>query len=408
MPQVIKNKFVRTEDEEAKRDFYRHLGDDNVWFPEFLYSLKRDWINQGYPVSDILIREGKPIFVAPVKTYVPFSSPTHKKNFVPTESSINNVIQKFIKIDKISEGDIYEFSFIVYGLGIFRVSYSKDENGVGMSMRYLSFNLPEMDDMQYPDFYKDFIEGVIGKSIVKTPDAILEVNGVRAGGLILHVGATGSGKSTSIAAEVGFLAENITGGIVTYESPIEYRYTATRAPVRQYEIGVDIKESEEHTLFENIKRHLLRNNPSVVVYGEARTNEEIREVIDAAARGHLVFATIHASTVMEALTTLMSITENDPALLENTLHAIIAHKLLTNKKGEFVPLYEILTPNQVIKTKIGERDLKSIATVFINENDSLDGSITFARALNLAAKEGKFTMAEVEQIKKSSYGAFKK
>ena len=403
MTEHYKTRFTGDSDDEVSSSFYTHLGSENAWFANLLYLIKKEWINKGYPVSDILIREGTMVLVAAIKTYVPF---VHKEVGIPTRTSISNTAACFTKIDKEMAGKVYEFSFVVEGLGIFRVSYSGDEQGVGMAIRYLTFNLPDIDKMQYPEHYKSFIKGLVSKSTIKTPKGMIDSYGVRSGGLILHVGSTGSGKSTSIASEVGYLAEKITGAIVTYEAPIEYRYTATKAPVRQYEIGVSIKETEDHTVFENIKRHLLRNNPSVVVFGEARTNAEIREVLDAAARGHLVFATIHASTVMEALTTLMSVTKDDPRVLANVLQALVAHKLLINKKGEIVPIYEILTPEGGTRAQIEKQDLKAIGSSFVKESSDLRNSITFTRALANAAKEGKFTPEEVKTIRESSYGSF--
>ena len=403
----VKTKFLGNNDSEIELDFREHIREDNKWFPTFLYSLKSEWINKGYNISDILIRENKPIMVAPIKNYIPFMSSQHKMNFTPTKTQIQTVVRKFVEADKLSQGDMFEFSFVVEGLGVFRVSYSSDEQGVGMSIRYLTFNLPVMSNMKYPEFYKKFIEGLVIKSSVKIPfkddKKIIETAGVKSGGLILHVGATGSGKSTSISSEVGYIADNITGTIVTYENPIEYRYTAVKAPVRQFEIGKDITEDEDHTVFENIKRHILRNNPSVVVYGEARTNQEIREVMDAAARGHLVFATIHASSVMEALTTLMGIVQDEPRLLENILHAIVAHKLVSNKNGDFIPLYEILLPDSVIKNMIGKQELKQIATLFIKGDSGKDIGITFTKALNEAIKADLLTPTEAERIRNSNY-----
>jgi len=402
---VKNNKFFNNSDNEVQGDFERAVGDSNIWFSDMLYSMKSEWINKGFPISDILIREQKPIMVASLKTYIPFRSKAIKDNFLPTKTSMLSIVSRFVDIDESQNESIYEFSIAIYGLGVFRVSYSTDEIGAGMSIRYLSFTLPSLNSMSYPPYYEKFIKDLVSNSTVKAPFGQLTTSGIRTGGLILHVGATGAGKSTSIASEVGYLAEEITGTIITYENPIEYRYIATKAPVRQYELGVNIKADESYTMFENVKRHLLRNNPSVVVFGEARGHDEIREVVDAAARGHLVFATIHASTVMEALSTLMSALKNELHLLQHTLQAIVAHKLEVNKKGDFVPLYEIFTPNGVVKSKIREGDLKGIADVFIS-GDGLPNSVTFIKSLHNAQKEEKFTVDEVKKIKRTSYGAY--
>jgi Tfp pilus assembly pilus retraction ATPase PilT len=327
--------------------------------------------------------------------------------FAPTRDQINNIVKKFVNIEKIEEGSIFEFSFFVIGLGVFRVSYSFDDVGVGIAIRYLTFTIPNLSLVGYPKFYEKFIKDMISTSSVKTSKGVFAAGTIKSGGLILHVGTTGSGKTTSIAAELGHFAENINGAVATYENPIEYRYTATKAPIRQYEIGKDIKKTEELSAFANIKRHLLRNNPSLVMIGEARDTAEIKEMLDTAARGHLVLSTTHASNVMEALTTLISASKDEPHVLANTLHAIVAHKLLTNKRGEIVPIYEILIPDEVIKTHLAKGDIMAIKSVFQKENITKN-SITFSESLTQAARDGKFLPDEVREIISSSYGIFSK
>jgi len=394
MNRTIKNKFEGKTADETASEFAQYIGVDNAWFMKFVFALKEDWLNKGCSVSDILIREGKPIMVAPVKTYVPFVAKNFEITFTPTRTGINDIAKKFHHFSgEQKEGVVAEFSFYVMGLGIFRVNYSFDSGGVGMSIRYLTFNLPELGNRKYPPFYENFIRKLVSTSSIKTPTGVVKTNTIRNGGLILHVGATGSGKTTSIASEVGHFAENITGAIVTYENPIEYRYTAMKAPVRQYEIGIDIKKTDELTEFESIKRHLLRNNPSVVVIGEARDKNEIKEMLDASARGHLVFGTIHASNVMEALTLLMSITADEPYLLASVLQAIVAHRLTTNKEGELIPIYEILIPDTIIRTHLSAGNLKEIGSIFIKENlQKL--AITFTNSINNLVSEGVLTPEE--------------
>jgi len=401
----IQSKFAKTTAEETASEFAVYLGEENIWFMKFIFALKEEWINKGYKISDILIREDKVVQVAPLKTYVPFISAEFPRGVVPKRTQINEIAKKFIRIqseDDLKAGSMHEFSFFILGLGIFRVSYSHDDSGVGMSIRYLTFNIPEMEQMRYPKFYRDFIENMLGKNTVSTPRGIVDVGSIKNGGLILHVGPTGSGKTTGIASEVGFFAERITGAIATYENPIEYRYTATKAPIRQYEIGVDIKKTDSLTEFGSIKRHLLRNNPSLVVIGEARDREEIREMIDTAARGHLVLSTIHASSSLEALSLLMGITKDEPELLANSLHAIVAHKLLTNQKGEIVPVYDIIIPDVVFRSHISKGDTKEVSRAIVG--GTLKTSITFSKSLHKEVSEGRIT---VEEMRRASVGTIK-
>ena len=399
----VLTEFKANSDSESREMFFVHLGDGCAWFGEALYAIKEEWINNGYQVTDILIRENRPIYVASIKAYVPFASKKIPK--MPTREDIIMVVDKFTEKKKSFDGATIDFSFYVMGLGIFRVNYSADASSVGLSIRYLTFQIPTFDSINYPSFYAKTIKNVISANPVQTPGGTINVSSVNSGGLILHVGATGSGKTTSIAAEIGYIAESTTGVVITYENPIEYRYIATKAPVRQYEIDKDIKGDDERTVFENIKRHLLRNNPSVVLIGEARDNSEIKAMLDFAARGHLVFGTIHSSNVKEALTTLMAVSKNEPYLLANSLQAIVAHKLIMSTDGSIVPLFEILIPDITIKTNLAKGDMSAINRSFYTEK-TLNTGKTFSQSLEECVQNKKITPAEARDIKVSNYGLF--
>lgn len=405
MIRKVENRFSEETEEKTEIVFRDYLGDSNSWLVDFLYALKREWINNNFKISDIMIRANKKILVAPIKNYIMFQADEFASDFVPSTESIVDIAKKFTTKDiDVGNGEIVEFSFFVFGLGIFRVSFSSDELGVGLAIRYLTFSLPTLQTRDYPQFYENFIKSMVSENVIATPKGNFSAGVVKSGGLILHIGATGTGKTTGIASEVGYFAEETTGAIVTYENPIEYRYIGTTAPVRQYELGVDIKKSKENSEFGEMKRHLLRNNPSLVVIGEARTNEEIREMLDTSARGHLVLGTIHSTTVIGALTILMSITKDEPHLLANNLHAIVAHKLFTNKRGELVPIYEILIPDVTIKNFMQKGDISGIAKIMIQEKTAKN-AISFSDSFNNAVKTDKLTVKEVNDIQNGIYGS---
>ena len=403
---TVKNmEFSGDTESEARKKFEDWLGDESQWFSDLLYAIKEEWIDQGGIITDILVREGMPVYVATVKAYVPFVTKSITK--LPNKKSIYTIMQKFV-MQTIAEleGKVADFSFYVMGLGIFRCNFSEDSTRTALSIRYLNFILPTFEDIGYPDFYTEFIKNTVIENTIKTPKGLFRVAAVNTGGLILHIGATGSGKTTSIAAEIGYIAEKTSGTIITYENPIEYRFIATKAPVRQFEIDRDIESKKENEpVFDNIKRHLLRNNPSVVMIGEARDNYEIKSMLDFSSRGHLVFGTIHASNVKEALTTLMAVSKDEPYLLANSLQAIIAHKLVTGSDGSIVPLFEIMIPDVTVRNKIAESNLKHLENVFYKEKQ-LPNSMTFSTCLEKMVKEKRLTPNDARDIKKSNFGLF--
>jgi len=241
--------------------------------------------------------------------------------------------------------------------------------------------------------YKRTFQKLVGTQKIKRvevlsegiKETVLERKVVRTGGLILHVGPTGSGKTTTIASEIGYLAKETTGTIITYENPIEYRYVGFPAPIRQYEIGYHLKDDPAV-----IVKHLLRVNPSVVLYGEARTLQEMRVVLDVANRGHLVFSTIHANNVKEALGVLLSACGDETHLLANGLIMIVAHRLVLNRQGEIVPLFEVFSPDKVDRTALMEGELRKIYTRFYQEEAKSEESVrwTFKKYLEALTTAG--------------------
>jgi len=399
----IQTEFVDSDRETADAIFNDYLGIDNAWFGALLYEIKEEWIAKGSPITDILIRENAPVMLALIKAHVPFESVRSKtagRNILLlSRSKIVDMVKKFVPIDEtFTSGTSYDFSFYVMGLGIFRGNYSVDTTGVGVSLRYLSFDIPTFSSVGYPPFYKKEIEKLVEYVSVKTPTKIVKSGVVRQGGLIIHVGPTGSGKTTSMAAEVGYLADETSGAIITYENPIEYRLSATRAPVRQFEIGKDIKADAENTLLDNMMRHLLRNNPSVVLIGEGRDSKDIRAMMDTALKGHLVLGTIHASDVKEALTTMLSVAKGEEYIVATSIRAIVAHRLFTSKTGEIIPLFEILIPTPQDRKNILEGRIEQVANALSGKDSKHVSGISFEKHIEELVKYGSISPTEGNEL----------
>lgn len=411
----------------SKEELSKKFGGEE-WFSELLLFLHEVKVRRNVPVTDILIREGEFIYFSTIKAFQPLPNFSSFKNFKPKRENIVNALQSLgrdvelsLKIKLLDpvrtllDESAIDFSFAVKGLGIYRCNASFSENllspdgvGLGLSVRVLDFEIPDFDFVFYPPSYREMLrEGIarplplvedykrrfrklVGEQVIKRPEvvdgevreALVEKKVVKTGGLVLHVGPTGSGKTTTIASEIGFLARETTGTIITYEKPIEYRYFGFSAPVRQYELGYHIKDDPEVVV-----KHLLRVNPSVVLYGEARTLSEMRTLLDVANRGHLVFSTLHANNVKEALGVLLSACSEEPYLLANSLISVIAHKLILNKRGEIVPLFEVFIPDKVDRTLLAKGELKDVYRRFYQENVK-DGGWTFKEYLEMLVQAG--------------------
>ena len=358
--------------EAAKKEFFSSFGNEFEWFFNILNlvrNVKRDY---GVSITDVLIkREMYPLFGILKNFFDPqvvFDVRLEKI----TGIQIRSFVEKYFDVARgyraRTLGDeffqkrktkSFDFALAFYGLGVFRVNFSMDNEGEVLNIRCLDFVIPELEklifdwDVEEIGFltgeksdkkrafqvgahrkmlYEFITKGFFEERILNLEKARVPVNVVKEGGLVLHAGPTGSGKTTFIASELLYLAENIAGLIVTYEKPIEYRFLKM-PKVLQYELGVHIDEDE-------VYRHFLRNSPAVGFYHEIRDRSEFLQVLDLASRGHLIFTTMHASTVIDVFSSFACFEDEVKQLFCNVLRGIICHKLLTTKTGKIVPAYE--------------------------------------------------------------------
>src|SRR5262245_61063946 len=168
-----------------------------------------------------------------------------------------------------------DFAISEPGLGRFRVNVFMQRGFPAVVMRYITADMPRLDVLQLPEVMRDLI-------MMKR-------------GLVMMVGATGSGKSTSIAAMINYRNENSSDHIVTIEDPIEFLHTNKRSIVNQREVGLDTKS------YSRALRGVMRAAPDVILIGEVRDRESMEAAINLAGTGHLVLATLHANNCAEAL-----------------------------------------------------------------------------------------------------------
>lgn len=217
----------------------------------------------------------------------------------------------------------------------FRVNVFRQRSVVSMAARRVNSTVPSTDSLGLPDSILD---------IAKSPN-----------GLVLVVGPTGSGKSTTIAAMLDYINKTRACHVVTLEDPIEYLYQDQKAIVSQREIGLDVANFDEGLMY------LMRQDPDVVLIGEMRDFNTVTAALRAAETGHLVFGTLHSSSCSQAIHRILDLFPQDERDLARqalalAVKAVVAQMLVPSIKEGMsrVPIMEIMLGNGTIKKLIAE------------------------------------------------------
>lgn len=234
----------------------------------------------------------------------------------------------------------YALSF--EGVGRFRVNAFKQRNSTGMVIRIINTTIPELETLGVPEQLKKII--------------------MEKRGLVIIVGATGSGKSTTLAAMIGYRNKNQAGHIITIEDPIEFVHPHQKSIVTQREVGVDT-ESWEVAL-----KNTLRQAPDVILIGEIRDRKTMEHAIEFAETGHLCLATLHANNANQALDRIINFfpDERRNQLLTDlslNLKGIISQRLVKNSDGKRSAAVEILLNSPLISDLIHAGDIHGIKEV---------------------------------------------
>jgi twitching motility protein PilU len=262
-----------------------------------------------------------------------------------------------------------DFAISEPGLGRFRVNVFMQRGYPALVMRYITADMPKIEALGLPDVMKDLI--------------------MAKRGLVLMVGATGSGKSTSIAAMINYRNENSSDHIVTIEDPIEFLHTNKRSIVNQREVGLDTKS------YSRALRGVMRAAPDVILIGEVRDRESMEAAINLAGTGHLVLATLHANNCAEALDRIINMFPLDQHNqifldLSQYLRSIMGQRLVPGKDGRRVAAVEVMLNTPHIAELVKKGDVVSIKEAIVQSGEKDIQS--FDVALLKLYKEGRIEL----------------
>ncbi len=286
------------------------------------------------------------------------------------QSIIDDIIPEYQKEPFRREHET-DFSLAEDGVGRFRVNVFMAGGEPTIAMRYVKDKIPTFEELRVPD------------SLAKLSKAER--------GIILLSGTTGSGKSTTLAAIIGEINRTMRRRIITIEDPIEYMFEDDQSIITQREVGLDTLN------FESSLKHLMRQDPDIILIGEMRDTVSIRTAFLAAETGHLVLSTLHAGTADLAIPRIMDVfpaKEHDSirmALAAN-LHAVICQRLIPAANGGVVPAVEILINTSTVKKLIERNNIETLSAAISSGKE--DGMQSFNNAIYDLIKKGLVTEAE--------------
>ncbi len=257
------------------------------------------------------------------------------------------------------------------GIGRFRINIFKQRNNHAMVVRNIKVDIPNADDLGLPQILKD---------------KIMEKRG-----LILFVGGTGSGKSTSLAALIDHRNSHSSGHIITIEDPIEYVHPHKKCLVNQREVGVDTCS------YEDALKNTLRQAPDVILIGEIRSQETMEHALAFAETGHLCLSTLHANNANQALDRIINFfpeERRNQLLLDLSLNlqAFVSQRLVPTVDGKRTAAIEILLGTQLVKDLIHKGEIHAIKEAM--EKSENVGMQTFDSHLMKLYKSGQISLEE--------------
>ncbi len=292
----------------------------------------------------------------------------------PTEEWMNRIVENITPPhlkQKLQDEREIDFSYFVPGIGRFRTNLFQQRGQFCLSMRYVKTHVPSFEELGLPNQIK---------SIAESPR-----------GIVLVAGSTGCGKSTTLAAMVEHINANFKKHIITMEDPIEYVFEDNQSIIEQREVGLDTVS------FNHALKHVLRQDPDIIMVGEMRDDTSFSAAMSAADTGHLVLSTLHTTNAPQSISRILDFfkaeeREQIRRQLCGTLQAVICQRMITTVTGAVTPAIEIMINTGTVKKLIEENRLDKLAAAIETGTD--DGMQNFNQSLFHLVKSGKVSQKE--------------
>jgi twitching motility protein PilT len=318
--------------------------------------------------SDVHLKIGTPVVFRIHRQLIAIECP------FPTEEWMNHVVGTItpahLKKRLETEREI-DFSYYVPSIGRFRTNLFQQRGQWCLAMRYVKTMVPSFQEL-------GLLEQI--KKIAESPR-----------GIVLVAGSTGSGKSTTLAAMIEHINANFKKHLITLEDPIEYVFEDNQCVIEQREVGLDTLS------FHHALKHVLRQDPDIIMIGEMRDSVSFTAAMSAADTGHLVLSTLHTTNASQSVNRILDFFKADEReqirrQLAGTLQAVICQRMVGTIAGNMTPALEILINTPTVKKLIEENRLDKLPAAI--ETGTEDGMLNFNQALFALVKENKVTEKE--------------
>ena len=318
--------------------------------------------------SDVYLSAHSPAIIKINGQALPINS-----QILPANAPLNLLAEMLppARIEELEELGELNLALPVAGLGNFRISGFRQRSTYAAVIRYIPSEIPPLDSLNVPPILSELI--------------------MEKRGLLLMVGSTGAGKSTTLAAMLDYRNETSPGHILTIEDPVEFLFTNKKSVVNQREVGSDTQSLQVAL------KNALRQAPDVILIGEIRDRETMSAAIAYAQSGHLCLATMHANNSYQALNRILSFY---PVEVRNTLlgdlgaamNAIVSQRLLRTQDGSRIPAVEVMLNTKLVSELIEKGDFSGVKEAM--EKSIAEGSQTFEQDIARMIVEGSITRKE--------------
>ena len=333
---------------------------------ELFYRILKTGVEGG--ASDVHIKIGAPVIFRINRQLLAIESPLPTPEWV--ERIVDQIVPRHAR-HRLDEEREVDFSFYAPEIGRFRTNVFQQRGQFCLALRFVKTQVPSFEEL-----------GLLPvlRKLAETPR-----------GIVLLAGSTGCGKSTTLAAMIEHINANSKKHIITLEDPIEYIFEDNQSVIEQREVGLDTVS------FGHALKHVLRQDPDIIMIGEMRDATSFMAAMSAADTGHLVLSTLHTTNAAQSVNRILDFfraeeREQIRRQLAGTLQAVVCQRMVPTIQGSMTPAQEIMINSGTVRKLIEENRLDKLPAAIETGTD--DGMLNFNQALFQLVKDGKVTEKE--------------